>query len=141
MLANGWTRAWAVPSGVQVVSGDEVVSHHVFHRHKLPSCTPKCLSKADTTCWFDTQSLPAFNVSDEIAYELDPLGVVIRNLQTIESVFQGDHQLKMVQPVGPKIIEIRSICDTFDIHVQMLGNESPHLGGVAILSRRWLSNG
>ena len=74
---------------------------------------------------------PVFNVADEISDDFDLVGIVIRDLQAAESVFDHDHQFKTIEPVGPEIVyEVRLIGHTFDVYVQMLGNESADLNEI-----------
>ena len=81
---------------------------------------------------------PASDVADEIADHLDLVGIVLRELQTGESVFDHDHQFKMIQPVGSEIInEVRVVRNTFDVRVQMLGNKGPDLRDVKASVRSW----
>ncbi len=79
---------------------------------------------------------PRFNVADEISDDLDPVRIIIRDLQPAELVLDHDHQFKKIKPVGPEIFnEMRVVGDTFDVHGQVLGNESADPNGIKAVFR------
>src|SRR6266516_5008262 len=76
---------------------------------------------------------PVFDVAYEIAHDLDVIDIVLRDLQTAESVFDHDHQFKMIEPIGPEVTnEVRVVGHPFDVHAQMLGDEGPDLFGIKV---------
>jgi len=80
---------------------------------------------------------PFFDEADEIADDLDLVDVGLGDLQSAESVFNHDHQFKTIEPVGPEISnEVRVIGHTFEVHVQMLGDESSDLDRIKASSLR-----
>jgi hypothetical protein len=62
-------------------------------------------------------------VLDEVADNFDLIGIVIRDLDVKEFIFDQYHQLKTIEPVDPKIVtEVRFIYNPFGINTQILAN-------------------
>ena len=66
----------------------------------------------------------AFNKADEIADSLYLIGVVVRNLDVHEAIFDHHHQFEAIEPVGPEVVrEVRFIRNAFDIESQVVGDD------------------
>jgi hypothetical protein len=83
----------------------------------------------------------AFDQADEIADDLDLIGIVVRNLNVGKFILDQYHQFKATEPIEAEIVaKVRFICNPFGINACVLGNESAHLVGIKILLwRGWLS--
>jgi len=63
------------------------------------------------------------DVSDEIADNLDLIGIVIRDLDAREFIFDQYHQLQTIEPADAEIVtEVRFIYNPFGINTQILAN-------------------
>ena len=82
-----------------------------------------------------------FDVANEIANRYYLVDVVIPDFHSGELIFNHYHQFQAIEPVSSEIIsEVSFIRDTFQVDVQMLGNESAYLvGGKAAFRDDWLS--
>jgi hypothetical protein len=70
-----------------------------------------------------TESAVSSNVVDQIADDLDLVDLIVGDFHAREFLDQ-DHQFKTVEPVSPEIVaEMSVICDTFDMDIQMFGDE------------------
>jgi hypothetical protein len=80
----------------------------------------------------------AFDVADQIADDIYPVDIVIRDFHIDELILDHDHQFQTVEPIGPQIIsEVCFIRYTFDVDAQMVGNESADIfGGKAFFHGR-----
>jgi len=69
---------------------------------------PKLLRKPD---WFPSSLLvSSFDVADEIANNLDPIGIVVRNLHACERIFDQYHQFEAIVMVHAEFVsEVRFI--------------------------------
>jgi hypothetical protein len=62
-------------------------------------------------------------VLDEIANNFDLIGIVIRDLDVKEFIFDQYHQLQTIEPVDPEIVtEVGFIYNPFGINTQILAN-------------------
>jgi hypothetical protein len=74
------------------------------------------------------------NIVDEIADNFGLIEIIVRDLHAGELIFDQYHQFKTIEPVGSEIVtEMRFICDTPDIDIQMLSNERAHLANIKAL--------
>jgi len=65
-----------------------------------------------------------FNVANEIANDFDLIGVIDRNFNVSELIFDQYQQFQPIKPVGPEIVtEVRFVRDATDVNVEMLGNK------------------
>jgi hypothetical protein len=79
-----------------------------------------------------------FDVADEIANDLDLIGIVFCNLHAGEFIFHQYHQLEAIEPVGAEVVaEVRFIRNTSDIDTEILGDEGAHSVGLTILLCRY----
>jgi hypothetical protein len=63
------------------------------------------------------------DVSDEIADNFDLIGIVIRDLDAREFIFDQYHQLQTIEPADAEIVtEVRFIYNPFGINTQILAN-------------------
>jgi hypothetical protein len=63
------------------------------------------------------------NVSHEIADNFDLIGIVIRDLDAREFIFDQYHQLQTIEPADAEIVtEVRFIYNPFGINTQILAN-------------------
>jgi hypothetical protein len=122
------------------VGSDKIVSYEVFHGCDRPALPVLSFPGNGHRCWL---LIPRFDVTNEIADDLNLVRIILRDLQPREMVFDHNHQLKAIKPVSPEIInEVCGIGDTSDVYVQMLGNKSPDLGAIRGSPRsRYLFNG
>jgi hypothetical protein len=75
-----------------------------------------------------------FDVADEIADDLELIGIVIRNLHADEFIFDQYHQLEVIEPVGAEIVtEVPSSVTRLISNTQILGNQTAHFIGITVL--------
>jgi hypothetical protein len=56
------------------------------------------------------------------------IGVVVRNLNVREAIFDHHHQFETIEPVGPEIVrEVRFIRNAFDIESQAVRDDSANV--------------
>jgi hypothetical protein len=111
---------------------------------RVPNCVsrswPQELAKYGRSLSATLHSLPfivTFNMANEIADNLDLVGIVIRNLHASEFIFNQYRQLKTIEPVGAQILaEVRLIGDAADIDAKIVGNENAYFACINLLCCR-----
>jgi hypothetical protein len=116
-------------------SGHRHIELHTPVRDKPKPIHSRCWKPEKPSCMLDrrcSSRSPAdyrrspfiiLDVSHEIADNFDLIGIVIRDLDAGEFIFDQYHQLQTIEPTDAEIVtEVRFIYNQFGINTQILAN-------------------